>query len=269
MQLGDIFSDALKYPLSNYNNWLMVGVLCLICSLAAIVAQFGMYSSTLACALGVLGLLAIIVLLGYNLTVIKNGIESNPEIPDFDWVKNFVDGIKYIVVAFVYFIIPAIISTIIAILTGYGPLSKILTQSNLDKFAALNGTVTQSDILNIVPADVWNSLFTSIAVTAIIALILFIIFAIFQYIAICRLSKYGNFGEAFNFKEIYADIKKISILKIIAFLVISFVISSVIGIILGFIAIIPFIGLIIAALFGHSFIILFNGRSLGLLYSEV
>lgn len=267
MQLGDIFSDALKYPLSNYNNWLIVGVLCLICSLAAIVAQFGMYSSTLACALGVLGLLAIIVLLGYNLTVIKNGIESNPEIPDFDWVKNFVDGIKYIVVAFVYFIIPSIISTIIAILTGYGPLSKILTQSNLDKFAALNGTVTQNDIL--VPADVWNSLFTSIAVTAIIALILFIIFAIFQYIAICRLSKYGNLGEAFNFKEIYADIKKISILKIIAFLVISFVISSVIGIILGFIAIIPFIGLIIAALFGHSFIILFNGRSLGLLYSEV
>lgn len=269
MQLGDIFSDALKYPLSNYNNWLMVGVLWLICGLAGILAQFGFRAGILSMILGILGMLVMIVLLGYSLTVMKNGIESNPEIPDFDWSKNFVDGIKYVVVTFVYYIIPAIITTIIAVLTGYGPLSKIFTDSNMRKFEALNGTVTQADILNIVPADVWNALFTSMAVTAIIAIILFLIFTIFQYVAVCRLAKYETLGEAFNFKEIFSDIQEIGILKIIAFFVVSFVILFVLEFVFVFISIIPFIGLIIVALFGRSYLILFNNRALGLLYSEV
>ena len=269
MQFGEIFSDSLKYPLSDYAKWLIVGVIVLICGLDRVLIQFGIFNSTLNLILHIVSLLASILLLGYGLSVIKNGIELNEGLPDFDWTKNFVDGIKYAIVTFVYYIIPAIITTIVAFITGYGPLSKILTESNLQKFMALNGTVTQADILNIVPEEVWASLFTAIAITAIVALILFIIFAIFQYIAVCRLAKYESLGEAFSFKEVYSDIREIGILKILGFIIVAFIISSIIGAVFSLVAAIPFVGIIIAPVVGYSFIALFNDRALGLLYSDV
>ena len=269
MQLGEIFTDALKYPLSDYKNWMIVGVVAVCCGLQAVFAQLGIYNQTLYTALSAISLILIIVLMGYGLSVIKEAIDFEDEIPAFDWVKNFVDGIKYIVVAFVYFIIPMIIVSIIGILLGGGPLSQIFTESNMQKFAALNGTVTQADILSIVPQGVWNSLFTAIAVTAIIAIVFFIVFAIFEYIAVCRMAKYDSLGEAFRVREIYSDIREIGILKIIAYLIIAILISSIAGMICAFISAIPYVGIIIAALVGYSFIFLFNNRALGLLYSDV
>lgn len=269
MQLGEIISDALKYPFNDYGKWLVLGVLFIVCSLGSILAQFKVYNNILSLILIIVSVIVSIIVLGYALSVLRNGIELSDEIPDFDWTNNFVDGIKYVVVTFVYFLIPSIIVSIISFITGYGPLSKILTQQNMQKFAALNGTVTANDIFNIVPKEVWASLFTSIAITAIIALILFIIFAIFDYVALCRLAKYDSLGEAFAFKEVFSDIKEIGFLKILAYLIIALVISSIVGIILAFVSAVPFIGIIVAALFGNSFLILFNNRALGLLYSDV
>lgn len=269
MQLGEIFSDALKYPFNDYTKWLILGVLFIICSLGSILTQFRVYNSILSIILVIVSIIVTIIVLGYALSVLRNGIELSDEIPDFDWTNNFMDGIKYVIVSFVYFIIPSIIVTIIAFITGYGPLSKILTQQNMAKFAALNGTVTSNDIFAIVPQEVWAALFTSMAITAVIALILFIIFAIFNNVAICRLAKYDSFGAAFAFKDVFSDIKEIGILKIIAYLIIAFIISIIVGIILAFVSAVPFIGIIFAALFGNSFLILFNNRALGLLYSDV
>lgn len=269
MQLGEIFTDALKYPLSDYKGWMIMGVVVLIGTLEAVFAQFGIYNDALYSIFGILSLIVSILLMGYGLSVIKCAIDLEDEIPAFDWVANFVDGIKYIVVSIVYFIIPAIIVAIIGILTASGPLSAIFTESNIEKFAAINGTVTQADILSIAPESVWTSLFTAIAVTAIIAIILFIIFAIFEYIAICRLAKYDSLGEAFRVGEIYSDIREIGILKIIAYLIIAIIISSIAGMIFAFVTAIPYVGVIIAALVGYSFILLFNNRALGLLYSEI
>lgn len=269
MQLGEIFTDAIKYPLSDYKKWMLVGVVVLCCSLQGVFAMMGIYNKALYALFSLISLILTILLMGYGLTVIKESIDLEDEIPDFDWVKNFVDGIKYLVVTLVYFIIPAIIVTIIGFSLGSGPLSVILTDSNVQKFIALNGTVTQADILSIAPQGVWNSLFTAIAITTIIAIVLFVLFAIFEYIAICRLAKYESLGEAFRVGEIYSDIREIGLLKIIAYLIIAIIISSIAGMIFAFVSAIPYVGIIIAALVGYSFILLFNNRALGLLYSEI
>ena len=49
------------------------------------------------------------------------------------------------------------------------------------------------------------------------AIILFVIFGIFLEIGICRLAKYGSFGEAFRFGQILDDVKQIGIVKILLF----------------------------------------------------
>ena len=124
-------------------------------------------------------------------------------------------------------------------------------------------------VMQSIPQEAWNGLFTALAITGIIAIILFVIFGLFAEIAVCRLAKYDSFGEAFNFKEIYADLREIGILKVIGFIIVLAIIVFIIGLIIALITAIPYVGIIIACLVGNSFILLFSDRALGLLYSQV
>ncbi|MBQ9025821.1 MAG: DUF4013 domain-containing protein [Methanobrevibacter sp.] len=266
MEFGEIFKDALKYPLSDFQSLLIVGVIILISSLVFVLAQFGVEDSTFTLVWAIIALLISILLSGYALSVIKNGIELDDEIPAFDWVKNFVDGIKLIVVSFVYSIIPLIICSIIGFVSIVPALSQIFSS---EKLARMGTAADVNLIFSTVPSSVWDSLFAGIAITAIIALILFIIFGIFELIAECRLAKYDSLGEAFSFGEIFSDIKEIGILRLFAFLIVLWLIACVIGLIGALITAIPYIGIIIAALVVYPFILLYANRALGLLYSDV
>ncbi|WP_407380923.1 DUF4013 domain-containing protein [Methanobrevibacter sp.] len=266
MEFGEIFKDALKYPISDYKALLIVGVLFLISSLVLVLAQFGVSDSTFSMVWAIVALLVSILLMGYALSVMKNGIELDDEIPAFDWVKNFVDGLKVLVVNIIYMIIPTIICGIIGFISIMPAISEIFSS---ERIARMGSSADISIIFSTVPSSVWDSLFAGIAITAIIAIILFIIFGLFETIAQCRLAKYDSLGEAFSVGEIYSDIKEIGILKLIAFLIVLWIIACIIGIIGAFITAIPYVGLIIAALVVYPFILLYSNRALGLLYSDV
>ena len=267
MEFGEIFKNALKYPLSNPQMLLMIGVLFLIASLVAVLAQFGVYNNTFSLIWSIIALIILLIIIGYSISVLKNGIELNDEIPAFNWAENFVNGIKAIVVAFVYMIIPTIICGIIGTVSMGPALSRIFSPANINQIA--NSTTTVDIFVRSIPAEVWSGFFAGITVTVIVAIILFIIFGIFEEIAICRLAKYDSIGEAFSFGKIFDDVKKIGFLKMIAFLIVLSIISFVLAFIVGIITAIPFIGLIIACLVGNSFIFLFTNRALGLLYSDI
>lgn len=268
MQFGEIFSNSLKYPISDYTKLLIVGVVCVLTSLSAIFVQFGIYNRTLSLIFGIIALVANILLLGYGLSVMKHGIEMDDVIPDFDWATNFVDGLKYILVSIVYLLVPTLVTTVVAFALGSGPLSKILTQDTLA--AAASGNSTQLNlVLNSIPQEAWSGLFTAIAVSSIVAIILFVIFGLFLEIGICRLAKYGSIGEAFSFGQIWSDLKEIGILKVLGFIIVVSVICSLIGLVIGFVSIIPFVGVIVATLVLRPFMLLFSNRAMGLLYSEI
>ena len=268
MYFGEIFSNSLKYPISDYQKLLIVGVIFVLTSLSAIFLQFGIYNKTLSLIFGLVAFIANILLFGYGLSVIKQGIELEDVIPDFDWVTNFVDGIKYIVVSFVYLLIPTLITTVVAFALGSGPLSKILTQDTIT--AATSGNSTQLNlVLNSIPKEVWGGLFTAIAVTSIIAIILFVIFGLFLEIGICRLAKYDSIGEAFSFGQIWSDLKEIGIFKVLGFIIVLSIICSLIGIVIGVVSAIPFVGALVATLVVRPFMLLFSNRAVGLLYSEI
>ena len=88
-------------------------------------------------------------------------------------------------------------------------------------------------------------------------------------IAMCRLAKYDNIGEALNFREVIEDIKKIGLGRYIGWYVLVIIICIILGIFMGIINCIPYIGILVGLLFISPFISLFVARSLGTLYSEV
>ena len=266
MEFGEIFRDALKYPISDYKALLIVGVFILLSALVFVLAQFGVDNSTFTLVWSIITILISFLLSGYALSVLKNGIELDDEIPVFDWVKNFVDGIKLFVVSFVYMLIPTIICGIIGFVSIMPALSEMFSS---EKLARIGPNADVTVIFSTVPSSVWDSLFAGIAITAIIALILFIIFGLFQTIAQCRLAKYDSLGEAFSFGEIFSDMKEIGILRLIAFLIVLWLIACVIGLIGALITAIPYVGIIITALVVYPFILLYSNRALGLLYSDV
>lgn len=269
MDFGEIFSNALKYPTLDYQKLLIVGAVYILTILTVLFLQFGIYNGTLSLVFGIISLLVNILLLGYGLSVLRHGIELDDVIPDFDWVTNFIDGIKYIVVTFVYLIVPTVVTFIVGIALGAGPLVTIFSKQTMDSLTNANTSSQVTQAFSSVPQEAWTGLITAISITTAVAIILFVIFGIFLEIGICRLAKYGSFGEAFRFGQILDDLKQIGIVKILLFFIVLSILASIIGFVIGFISLIPFIGVIVGSLVGRSFLLLFSNRAVGLLYSEV
>ncbi len=101
MEIGEIISESVKYPSSNWKKVIILGILTLLSIL--IIPAF--------------------LVMGYILRTIKASIAGLDGLPEFDeWGEMFFDGLKVFVVEVVYFIIPLIV-----ILAGVGA-SVISTQ---------------------------------------------------------------------------------------------------------------------------------------------
>lgn len=238
MSLTEIISNAISYPFSDIGKFIMVGILVLLAGLSSFIAPFGIQNnSILALIIVLIALIFAIVLSGYSVDVIKNGIDNSNEIPSIDFMKNFVNGLKTLVIGIVYFIIPIIIMLVLGMITG-------AIGAGLDHLAAAMG------------------------VTSIIAVIIFILFAIFEIVALARFADTGELGAALSIGEVVEDAKRVGILKIIGFLIVSFIIALVATFLSSLLAIIPFIGLIIAVIVLGAFVTLFIYRGFGLLYAD-
>ena len=265
MEFGEIFSNALKYPVSDYQKLLMLGLVFVISSLPAILAIFGFYNTTFASIWSIVSIIISILVLGYGLSVIRESIDLNDEIPAFDWTNNLVDGIKSFVVAFVYYLVPAIVVSLVSIIS-LGSAFSTLPKSTLN---IISNATSMNTVINAIPPQTWAALGYGLAVVVMVAIVLFVIFGLFQTVATCRLAKYGTFGEAFAFGEVFNDIKQIGILKLLGFLIVLAILASVMGAVIGLLVLIPYVGIIIGYLVGNSFILLFSNRAIGLLYSDV
>ena len=136
MELGEILGDALVYPFQNIKAFVIYLILGIILGIAVAGTIAGMMVGVNADNLLIVigsGIIGIIVaffvwffISGYELDIIKYGIERSSGAPEIDLVRQFVNGIKYFVVTLVYMIIPIIISAILAIIFQHW-LSLILT----------------------------------------------------------------------------------------------------------------------------------------------
>ena len=236
MSLTDIFSDAITYPFSDITNFLIVGVLAVLASLSSVVTSFGVESTAIIALAGIIGFIFSLILSGYSVDVIKNGIDSSRAFPDIDLKENLINGIKAMIIGIVYMIIPCIIA--FALLAVFG-----LVGAGIDHVVA------------------------SLGLASIIIFIIFILFGIFEVIALARFADTKDLGDALSIGAVIEDVKKVGIINIILFLIILMIIVFIATLIISLFAFIPYIGVIIATLILGAFLVLFGNRALGLLYA--
>ncbi len=110
MEIGEIISDAVKYPSAAWSKVVILGIILII----PIVNFIG---------------------LGYLFRILKATFAGIDELPDFDSVGElFIDGLKIIVVSIVYAIPVIIIGGIIALLLNISP-TATTSPTGLDMFA--------------------------------------------------------------------------------------------------------------------------------------
>jgi hypothetical protein len=183
------------------------------------------------------------IALGYYARIVRDS-PSSRSVPRLEgYVDMFVEGLKIIVVAIIWAIIIGIISLIFAI--PFIALSAINFLANPGVFLGFG----------------WIFAFGSYFV--IFGIIAFLL-GIFAFMGIIHMVKTNDFGKAFAFGELFRMIGKIGWLRYIAFFVVFFIASAVVGTITGVLGPLGWIvGALLSVLVG-----LFFSRTIGLLYDD-
>ena len=206
------------------------------------------------------------IVLGYSVEVIKGGAEGNDALPDFDYVKHFVIGIKALILDIIYFIIPAVIVIIVASATGLFSSFTEIVYASIDAIA--NGASNFTAIMATVPQSTMATFTHALSVTLIVGIILFVIFSLMSFTGLVRFAKSGSGIEGLRFKEILKDMSNVGFVKIIVTLVVIYIIALLLVLVIGLIGLIPYIGVFIGIFVGVPFILLFFNRAIGLLYAD-
>lgn len=236
MELGEILSDALVYPFHNIKALIIYAIIGIILGIsvggtaAGILAGIANNNALAVIGSGIIGIIIAVVLgffiTGYNLDIIKYGIERSDRGPEIDFVRQFINGIKYLVVTIVYMIIPIIIGAILAVIFQH-----------------------------------WLS--------SVLMIIITIIFSLALMMAQCRLAKTEDLGYSLAIGDAIGDISRVGIIKLIALVVIVFIISFIFIFIGSAIAQWnSVVGGVILGILG-VYLTFFSGRASGLLYSDV
>lgn len=238
MNLGDIISEALIYPLHNIKAlvlYIVLGIIAAIVGGTSIIAFLTAAGTTGASSfaldgVAILGIIVFIILLflieGYGLDIVKYGIERRSGTPNIDFARQVSNAIKLLAVDIAYYLIPAVIIFVL-------------------------GFIFRDWILTI------------------ISIILVIVFALANFMARCRLAKTDSLGEALAVGEAIGDISRVGIGKLITTILIIIIIAVAILFVTGLVSRInTILGNVLLGI-AMVYLVLFYHRVIGLLYSEV
>lgn len=197
MEIGEIITDAVMYPVNNIKALVIYVVLGIIAVFALIFTGVGLFGASqatglLSGGLGIMGIVGVIIAIaifaliaGYMLDVVKIAINREDGSPEIDIARQIINGIKLLILAIVYLIIPIIIMIILS---------------------AINETLG-----------------------LVLGILLCIVFSILFLIAECRFAKNESLGDALNFSEVINDVKEIGIVKILAIIIIVGIIALILS----------------------------------------
>ena len=276
MEIMDIIKNAFIFPSQNLEKLVIYIVLTFVMGLliagGVVSGVFAVMDNSIyfviTAILAIIAIAIALIISGYQIGIIKSGVDQVEEAPSFDWINDLVTGIKALIVSIVYFIIPAIIIAIVALITNIpGQVVDIAQQAAL---APANATAVASGAAPIATISdaAAASLFGSIAITGIIALVLIIIFAFLATMANARLANTGSLGEAVNVVEAFKDITRIGVGKVIAVILLSIIVVAIIQGILGYLyGQVPQLSII--SVIVTPYLTFFTSRVTGLLYSDI
>ena len=224
MDIGGIFSDSLEYPSKNLKRVVVLGVLSLFSIL----------------------IIPFFILFGYALRVMRKSIEGTTEPPAFDDLgAMIVDGLKYLVVSIVYFLIPMI-------LMGVGIMSAI---------ALIPSDAMMCGSASTIASLTGSGLF-------LLGFLLMLVISVIETIGVANMAHTGKLGAAFRFGEILQIIGSIGWGKYIVWyilLTIAVLLFLAVGLLVG---IIPIVGFLVYILLIAPYATIFQYRATGLIYRE-
>ena len=277
MEIMDIIKEAFIFPSNNLEKLaiyiVLTFVLGLIVAGGVITTVAGVNNSSvyliLAAILFIISIIVALIISGYQLAILKSGIDLDDEAPSFDWKNDLITGIKLIIVNIVYMIIPVIIVGIVALITNVPgnmvKASQEVAANSANVTAIANSTAPVVANISDATAAAFAS---SFAITAIVGLILVIIFAFFLTMGQSRLANTGSLGEALNIPEAARDISRIGVGKVIAVVLLIIVVIGVIQAILGYVyGQVPQLSLL--SIIVTPYLAFFSQRAYGLLYSDI
>ena len=276
MEIMDIIKESFIFPTNNLEKLAIYVVLLFIMGLVAVGGVFSIYLATensmiyliLTAILFIISIVIGLIITGYQVGIVKSGIELDDNAPEFDWKNDIITGIKMVIVNIVYMIIPTIIVGIVALITNVPgnvlQMAQEMSANSANVTAVANSTSAMASV-----SDATMAAFgTSVAITGMVAFILFIIFAIILTIAEARLANTGSLGEALNIPEAVRDISRIGVGKVIAVFLLLFIIITVIQAILNTLyGLIPPIAIL--SIIVTPFLTFVSNRTAGLLYSDI
>ena len=125
MELGEIFRDSLSYPLQNIKSFIIYLILGIIAGIVVggtlAAAVFSIQNGNVLATIGsgVIGIVVAIflgfVISGYELDIIKYGINRDSSAPEIDLLRHFFNSVKLFALSIVYYIIPVIIVSVLSI----------------------------------------------------------------------------------------------------------------------------------------------------------
>lgn len=263
MGVTDIIKDAFLYPIHDYKNWLIAGILFLI---MAVVMRLMSVGGAVSIILAIVFLILIIFMLGLGIDVERQTINGSDIIPNPNPVINFKDGIKSIIVQFLYYLVPLIITVILAFVTGvFDVIHRILLyQSTLSSITGFGSGITSQAV----SPGLFRELIMSSLTTILIGFIFFVIFSFLLIIGQARLAETGSIKEALNVGEVTHRIGEIGIGKLIVYVILGGICISIISMISVIFNVIPYVGMMISYFIFMSFIFLFSMRGNALLYKK-
>lgn len=275
MEITEIIKEAFIFPsndLAKLAVYIALGFVTAILTILGIVFfAIGLSDSIIFAFIGVILFIAALavgfILSGYQLSIIKSGIDRDENVPSFQWKENLITGIKYLVVCIVYFIIPAIVVLIVGGITNlYGLSSEVFYKM---MYASINAPANATVVAEkIVPQSTLVGLGNAMIITGIVAFVLFLIFMFIQTMGESRLANTGSLGDALNIPEAFKDIGRIGWGKVIAVVILIFLVTAVINIIIsGLNSYISGIGII--SIVVTPYLMFFAARATGLLYSDI
>ena len=277
MEITEIIKEAFIFPSQNLEKLAIYIVLTFVLALLAV---FGVITALLGINDGsfyfvltfiflILGIIVALIITGYQVGVLKSGIDHDESAPSLDLKNDFITGLKMLAVSIVYFIIPAIVGWIMVFITNIpGQIMDIVQKTAVSHANATAMAGSSSTVVTGVSDAAIASLTGSITVSALVTLVVFIIFAFLQAMGESRLANTGELGEAINIPEAFRDITRIGVGKVLAVIllivIIILVIQAILGYLYGQIPYLSILGIIVT-----PYLAFFSQRAIGLLYSEI
>lgn len=255
MEFGNIISNSFKYPFKDLKN---LGFVCLLFVLLLILPVGIFINNSITMIIGAVCLLIFILITpGYQILIIKSGVNQSGNIPSIKVGRSIINTFKLLILHICYVAIPSIIAVVI-LLFATGLLN--YPMAIFDSISDLNFNFTFELIFGF---------FNAIWITFIVTYIVRLIFSLISYIAKARLANSNSLVEALKIHKVLSDIKKIGFLKFIGWCIVMGILLAIIAMVASFVVFIPYAGIIIYLCVVVPIIYLIYNYSLGLLYSDL